>query len=388
MKAEIVTFVRAYNYGAVLQCYALARTLESIGIQPEVLDYNPQYFQSEYRMWDEVWLGRPFLPVRRWLLRVYGWMLNRIRCRRFNRFLERQMPLSGKTYNSIEELQTAELECDCYIAGSDQIWHAGCSRFDPVFFLDFPDAQRKERFSYAASFGHGEIPEQLESEYRRRLSGFSRYSVRESSGAEILEDLLGEKAEVCCDPTLLLREEEWAQLGKRKTKRRPYILVYYVTKTQKLQQYAKKLAQQKKMKVICVPCHMTLEVLTGRLDKQYGFDFKSTCSPEDFVGLLRDAAYVVTNSFHGTVFSILFHKKFVVQTVLDDGRENTRACNLMQALGIQNRELQENVDIDAVLPWDEIDKKRETIRRRALNYLESINRGNEYATGQRDCTCL
>ena len=188
----------------------------------------------------------------------------------------------------------------------------------------------------------------------------------------IMQTLLHKKAEVCCDPTLLLPPEEWRKLGKKGKERKPYILVYYVTRTEKLQEYAKKLSEKKKMKVICVSANMALDVITGGADRRFGFDCRMTCSPDEFVSLFRDAAYVLTNSFHGSVFSILFHKQFLVQTQLDNGKVNARAVALMDDLGIAGRELREEANIDLELPWEKIDERRNEKCQKGLAYLRKI----------------
>lgn len=374
MKAEIVTFVRAYNYGAVLQCYALSKVLKDMGIQPEVLDYSPDYFEAQYSLRTQAPLRRGFRHPRLWLLRLYGRAVAWIRSRRFDRFLRKHLPLSKKQYRTAAELEAEPPACDCYITGSDQVWNSGLTRFDPVFFLDFPAAQVKPRYSYAASFGMERIPEKFRSAYARRLDGFSGYSVREKSGVEMLGDLLDVSAEVCCDPTLLLDRSDWEAVAAENRERQPYILIYYVYKTQKLQEYAMELAKQKNMKVICVPCNMALEIVTGWADRRYGVDVRTCCAPEEVLSLFRNADYVLTNSFHGTVFSLMFQKQFLVQTELGNGKKNTRVAELLAVLGISGRELGTNASrIDEALPWQDITRNRQVMKEIAMAYLGHIS---------------
>lgn len=373
MKAEVVTFIRAYNYGAVLQSYALSQCLIKQGIDVEVLDYFPPYFRNQYSMRTEAPLVVGFRPYRRWLLKVYARFVAKKRNRRFERFIRRFIPVSPRQYLSLKQLEHMPPKCDCYIVGSDQVWSPYCAQFDPVFFLDFSDAKKKKRYSYAASFGVNRLPENMEREYCRRLSTYQKYSVREKSGVQIVEQLLKKSAQLCCDPTLLLEQSEWECVASARKEKEPYILVYYVAETRTLQEYARRLAKEKGMKVICVPTTMLLEFITGRIDRRYGFDVKKTCGPEELLTLFRNAEYVLTNSFHGTVFSIIFHKKFLVQTALDGEEKNTRAIELMDTLGIYGRELVKDFSkIDETIPWDNIDKRREHMKAMAEQYLQEI----------------
>lgn len=370
MKTEIVTFVRAYNYGAVLQCYALSQYLQNKGATVEVLDYFPPYFKQQYGILGKnpIKIGiRPFLQR---VLALYARCIARRRSHRFERFIDEYIPLSGMQYSSLEQLSQSPPNCDCYITGSDQVWSPYIAYFDPVFFLDFDDAKEKGRYSYAASFGTGNIPDDMKSEYIRRLSGYKKYSVREAVGAEIMKDLLNETAEVCCDPTFLLDVCDWEKIACPTRKKKPYILIYYVARTQNLQIYAQQLAKEKKMKVVCVAATTAPDVITGRVDWRYGFNIKTACSPQKWLAMFRDAEYVLTNSFHGMVFSILFHKKFLIQTNLNQSQRNERASSLMSALNIYGRELSGDItQIDAPLLWDEIDIKRQELKLSAEKYL-------------------
>ncbi len=373
MKTEIVTFVRAYNYGAVLQCFALSRYLSKQGVDVEVLDYFPPYFRNQYSMRKEAPLLTGFRPYRRWLLKVYARLVAWVRNYKFERFVKKFIPIGKKQYTSINQLEKMSSSCGCYITGSDQVWSPYCAQFDPVFFLDFPDAKKKPRYSYAASFGAGHIPETMRDQYVNRLSGYQKISVRECVGVKIIEEVLGREAQVCCDPTLLLSQDDWAKMASAKKEKEPYILVYYVKETRTLQRHAQRLAEEKGMKVVCVPTAMSLECLTGRVDRRYGFDVRKACAPEKLLALFRDAEYVLTNSFHGTVFSILFHKQFLVQTELGDGEKNTRAIELMDALDIRGHDLGESVaQIDYQINWEIIDAKCKQMKKNAEQYLREI----------------
>ena len=223
MRIAIITFHRAYNYGAVLQCYALYRTLKKLGHECYVLDYWPKYFYNEYYVHRDFLLTHP--PVKTFLNHFRARNIIKDRNQGFENFLKdylELMPISivGECVN------VDGVQFDLYITGSDQVWNDRCARFDRNFFLDFPCARLKKRASYAASFGMKQIPAEKRNEYKRRLSDFAAYSVRENEGKEILSDLLGVNASVNCDPTLLLDYSEWNDITTDTVAdSEPYILV-------------------------------------------------------------------------------------------------------------------------------------------------------------------
>ena len=242
--------------------------------------------------------------------------------------------------------------------------------------MNFPSAKESNRASYAASFGLKKIPENLREEYKNRLNGFEAYSVRESDGKNILEDLLGVVASVNCDPTLLLSQYDWNDVASNDLDLSdPYVLVYYVTKTNELQKQAYAYAKKNGYKLVVLPCNMGIDVLTGKNDKSLDAELRFSASPADFLSLFKNASYVFTNSFHGTVFSLLYHKQFSSQIRLDGNKQNSRALNLLHQVGL----IPKNFDTDAFstdvnTDWKLVDSNIATMRREGLNYLSAITK--------------
>ncbi len=372
MKALIVTFVRAYNYGAVLQCYALSQKLRQLGVDVEVLDYYPQYFKDSYNvasLRDARYF--PYRPLKNWLKYL---PFLRIRDRRnegFSGFLQQHIPLTATQYTVFDEIDHDNLEYDVFISGSDQVWANLCVPFDPVYFLQFSSAKQAKRYSYAASFGFTKVPDKLEGDYRLRLSSWDGYSVREESGKKILQELVGEEATVSCDPTLLLDKTQWDMLAVAPREKR-YILVYTVNATKELLQYAKELSEKKQLPVIVLPCWMEEEHLTGRIYKPYGFKTNGYASPQEWLGYFANATYVLTDSFHGTVFSTINHRPFMTVTQ-HDGRENFRAKELLAKLELSDRQLPGDLKkIDDAVVWDDVDIRRENLRSGSEQYLKQM----------------
>ncbi len=389
MKARILTFSRAYNYGAVLQCYALAKSLTNQGICCDVLDYYPNEFKYIYCNKSRpvplrelpgkilVMAVRNIIPSKKKRERRFSAVLE-VRNKKFEDFLSKHIPLSEETICSEKEMVSVCSDVDCYIAGSDQIWNSYLCNFDSTFFLDFPDAQNKKRYSYAASFGMTQLPEKLTAEYKRRLNLFDMISVREESGASIVKELTGKDATVSCDPALLLTGEEWAPLCSPNREKEPYILVYYTWGSKELQERAKMLSEKTGYKVVSLPCTMNKDVITGTYDAPYGFDVQAQSGPAEFLSLFKNAEYVLTNTFHGTVFSILFHKPFLTALTTPKGQKNTRITELLDALDLKNRSyLQELDDIDIPIAWVRVEEKLLQLRNSAMAYIDKMIRDCE-----------
>ena len=367
MKATIVTFHRAHNHGAVLQCYALNRAVNNLGVECNVLDYWPQCFKEWYYCWRPFKITHP--PIKTWLRHYPLRKVLKKRNSNFELFIKNNLPLTTPTIRSFTELNNYTSDTDCYIAGSDMIWNYDCCRFDKTYFLDFNDAKNKKRISYAASFGDDLLPQEELNEYKRRINLFNTVSVREEKGKEYVLNLVGRTATVNCDPTLLLTGEQWRSLFDLKEKQEKYIFVYYVELTQELQKEAKKLSEQTGLKVICMPCNTKPIMLSGKNDKGLCDVFDTTSSPLGFLDYLYNSEYVFTNSFHGLVFSLLFHKKFLMKLINGD-HINVRAKNLMDKVGVAERELYK-FDITKEADWERIEGNLDIIRNDSIQYLKT-----------------
>lgn len=367
MKTAIVTFVRAYNYGAVLQCYALSKAMNDLGYETAVIDYDPDYFRRQYTVSYFNAKSLPKHPNKMWLVYAFLRLIVSRRNYGFQRFINAHIPVTPEKYYKLEDLNRADLDYDAYVSGSDQVWSHACVPFDPVYFLCFPSAANKIKASYAASFGFLQIPEKLRSEYANRLRGWDRYSVREDSAADILSDLLDISPTICCDPTLLLSKDQWNAVRKHNLHRRPYILIYRVgVDNTALLDYAEKLAKLKHMDVLTLSSSMYYDHVIGFQERARGFHHWGHAAPDQWLGLFAEASYVLTDSFHGLVFSIINHKQFLLIP-------NFRAEGLMRRLGIENRSLSDDLSaIDAPLDWDKADCLLEAFRLSSLNYLKSL----------------
>ena len=319
MKVGIITFHQAINYGAVLQTYALCKALEKLGVQAEIINYRSQKLESDYK------LVQTSDGVRAMLRTLFTAPLFPQKQRTFQSFEKQYLPVSAPAYTTAQ-LQKLASTYDYVITGSDQVWNWQITQQDMRYLLDFVAPEK--RISYAASFGRAELPEALRGQYQELLSNYAALSVREVQGQKILRELLGCEAEVTLDPTLLLKQEDWQNLLQHRDEKK-YIVIYNVRMAPKLIDMAKKLQRETGLEIIN---------LNPRARAVYGNRVGYCADPADFVYYLLQAEYVLTTSFHGTIFAINCNKRFLVE--LDnakDGGVNSRIESILKILGLEQR---------------------------------------------------
>ena len=320
-KVEILTIHFGINHGSVLQCYALSQTLRDLGAQVEVIDYVP----SRYRMWNNVKIKYPGKSFP-WKIAFYA-ASSLIRFPQklvFRSYLKRHIDLSRR-YSDAAELQTDPPAADLYIVGSDQVWNSTYNGSeDKSYLLGFaPDGSM--RASYAASIGKDELEEREGLEIAEGVAGFAGVSVRERKAASLLSRF-GVDARVDLDPVFLFDARRWGELASPRREDRPYVLVYVIA-----QGYEEMVCQAREIADMRGARLYVLSVRPIRLpgvDRNFLF-----ANPSDFLALFRDADFVVSNSFHGTAFSIIFRKKFLTYAA----RYNSRIENILFCTGLDGR---------------------------------------------------
>lgn len=357
-KIGILTFHRALSYGALLQAYALQTKLFSLGIDNEIVDYSCDYMVKHYQRLFRPMKGNPLKGFVLNLLTANGIRKER---KTRDRFVQRYMKLS-QPYDAHSVAQAAQ-QYDVLITGSDQVWSPRCVGFDPVYFLDF--AAPQQRYSYAASIAVNTLPEELKDAYRRRLKDFSALSLREQSGAELVEQVVGrDDAQVHIDPTLLLKKEQWDELAPGRLVDGPYIFLFTVNKPKTIIDQALALSRKTGMPVIYLNKRHT------RIEKE--IRYMDAVEADQFVSLVKHASYVCTNSFHGTAFSVIYHKQFMVESETASGR-NIRSEELLSRIGLSERIFSGDIfAIDAQSDWEAVDACIGAERKRAEEYLLHI----------------
>lgn len=338
-KVGVITQHRVVNYGSMLQTYALQQIIRELGYECEVIDYYPERF-TPFGMLKRI-KNKGDKYKRSLLIRTAARIIILpsyfIRFRMFFGFLKNRIMMTAKTYHDEDELNKEAFDYDIYCTGSDQVWNYGWNeKIEYPYFLSFaPD--NKKKISYAASFGKGRLLECEFSETKKLLERYDSISVRELSGVDIVKSL---GIDECCsvlDPTLLLNGEEWRKISSDKYKKEKYILVYNLNRNIKIDHYAKNLSQKTGLPV---------RYLSYQLHEFYK-NGKMYCNPkvEDFLALIDGAAYVITDSFHATAFSLNFNKEFVI---VYPNRFSTRLQSILEILGLTDRVAKNEYDMGVV----------------------------------------
>ncbi len=220
--------------------------------------------------------------------------------------------------------------------------------------------------SYAASFGISCIADELKDSYIENLSKFRDISVREKSGKQIVKELANKEASVNVDPTLLLPKEEWKRITNEDASSEKYICVYKINSSQGYK-YAKQLSKRNGIKSYCFKTRII--VLSERIGKN------EYASPTDFLKNIANAEYVITDSFHGCVFSIIFEKKFIACLDSRANNKNTRITELLDSTGLQNRLINDELkvlEIQKEINYLSVKEKLMVEREKSIKYLEAI----------------
>lgn len=369
MKTGLVTFYHIHHYGAALQAAATERAVEALGHECEIVDYFVNQNNALFRR--PTGLGSTAADVHTAL--HYQALKNRYQ--RFEQFSRDHLRISSRHYGSLAELRETELPYDVILSGSDQIWNPKIfpdGRFDPVFFGAFSD---RRKIAYAPSFGIPHVPEGMEEELRGYLEQFSHLSVRESQGQVIVRETAGIEAPVVLDPTLLLTAEQWSAMSApRPSAQSGYILCYCISKPGPLVPYIQRLAEKTGLPVI---------QLCGIRQKVHP---KASCvldaGPAEFLSLFRNASYVCTNSFHGTVFSLQFQVPFftAVSPAELAEPETSRTFSLLTRLGLTQRVVGkgDTAAPDAEIDWTQVAERLTAARESSLDYLRAALEGTPY----------
>jgi len=320
MKIGILTFHDADNYGAVLQAYALKETVKSIIDAVEIIDYKQPYILKPYKMMKIIYWPLKALTKSIISNLIYAYP-NLIKKIKFNKFRKKYCDLTNKVYTDANDIAGK----DIYIVGSDQVWNMEITKYDKAYFLNF--CKKNERkIAFAASLGKSNLTEQETLFLKENIKGFDFLSVREDSARDILLSLTNKEVTHVLDPTLLADLSIWKNIMSNSKHEGKYMLVYLLSNKPENLDFAQMISNK-----------LNLEVLNiGGSILNNPYDFKSILGvgPCDFITLFKGASFILTDSFHGTAFSIIFNKNFITITHKTRG---TRMLSLLNILNLNNR---------------------------------------------------
>jgi len=331
MKIKTITCHNVYNLGASLQAYALQKYLQELGHEVEIIDYKPHYLSGHNKLWGiyNPKYDKPIIRQLYLMAKLPGRVLSLKRKKAFDSFTKQYLHLTQR-YSSNEELKANPPEADVYIAGSDQIWNPKFRNGrDPAFYLDFVP-QNKIKMSYAASLATNEIPKECCSFMSQMIKRLDYVSVRESSSVKLINSLGRNDVVAVCDPVFLLSKDEWHHMGNNiGLNNQKYILIYDFDKSPIIDQIAKTIAKFKGLSIYNV----------GPFKKNFAKKNYTYTGPIDFISLVRDASFIISNSFHATAFALIFNKDFCVV-------KRTEALNERLVSLLKDLQLEEHITSD------------------------------------------
>ncbi len=380
MKVGIMTWFQYHNYGSALQTVALSKVVKRSGHEPYVINYinNKRHVKKHCHS-----MGFDFVLELKNRLKNHPYHRYEeiLREKKFEEFYFDELNFT-KESNTYLELDRLNENLDMFICGSDQIWSP--SVYDPHYFLDFV-RDENTIVAYAPSVGLSKIrDENIKNRMIENTLRFRYISTRERSGSDIISALTGREVKTVLDPTLLLNCNEWKELeSKLSYNAEPYLLVYMLGQNENYWLTIYNLAKRLKLSVKVIPTFFRDLKRDGCINEPVG--------PRDFLSLVHNAEFVCTDSYHGVLFAINYHKQFCVFKRFksnDVNNQNSRIYNILNLLGLEERLFSGNIrnrNIDYSIVEDKIKLERQ----RSLEFLnDAIKKINIYKKSVTDNNCL
>ena len=348
MKVGIITFIKTINFGASLQAFALQEVIESFGMRAEVV----QYVNKDIENAEKNRGSKSLKSLVKSMVVGSGFSRKMIGFEEYEKkHIHKGEALTAESKSAVDQ------NYDYFVTGSDQVWNTKLTHADWTYFLDFVQDNSK-KISYAPSFGNIPFPKEHYEKAAEYLKQINALSVRETSGAELIHQITGKQAEIVLDPTLLLDKSEWIQRCDFTPPYAHYILVYFPHNKKKTFAFVNKLKKQTKLPVVYLS-------ISPRI--QMGVKTIYDAAPDQFLGWILHADYVVTGSFHGTAFSLNLEKQFFYEP----SGKGSRIDNLVQLTGTANRSIDNTDVIKSRIDYEIVRKKLDKERAKSKAWLKN-----------------
>ena len=369
--------VTNHNYGSILQTFALQSFVNKLGYKTEIIKYfepktnkilrfkNIDYATSRLKMVHK--------KLSMFLLSKKERENLKLRAKSFDSFITSKLFFSRPCHN-LQQLNDLSYNYSLCLLGSDQVWHPMNLLMD-FFTLNFVD-ENICKVAYAPSFGVSEIPVSYKDKYRQYINRFQFLSCREKSGVSIVKNLTKRDANLVCDPTLLLTKEEWENhISDKLTFDEPYIFCYFIGNNPNQRKLIKQFRRTKGCKIVAL-LHIDEYI---KSDNNFADYTPYNVGPTEFLSLIKNARYVMTDSFHATVFSLIFQKEFFVFNRFENGKgksTTSRIDSLVEMAGVKSRKIKENAQLNDLLILDNeeinylsVEKNIYNFRTQSIDYL-------------------
>ena len=371
--AILTKYYKNYNYGGVLQGYALKRVLEEKGYTVDIISYNVgknknPIYKSIFEQGKQYGLKSATSKIFEKVVGKLKFFISDILDTRIIKF-EEFMTYDTKEYND-SNLSELNNNYDVFISGSDQVWNPNAVR--KLFLQGFVKSGKK-KISYAASIGRNNLYRKETEILVSYLKSFNYLSVREKTAKKILQEYIDTEIEVVLDPTILLEKEQWDFISSKPIYNRPYALFYFFSDSKKIRKKIIDFCKEKNIDLIMIPY----------ANQQFNFFDKkgpgiriNNVGPKEFVSAIKNADYVFTDSFHGAAFSIIYEKQFFIfeRNKKEHVSMNSRLYDLLDNFDLNSR-LVTIEEIDKInrkkeIDYNEVNKKKKELKRKSLDFLD------------------
>lgn len=371
-KIAVVNRTNLINYGSVLQCYALCQAVKNLGYESEIIweqgnlsknfDFRPiKIFKTVLKL-----IMHPSLleSTLKNIQEVREKEINPETVKLFSQFVENN--ICQKKFSHKELLAVARGDAySKFICGSDQVWCSTTTYVDPLMYLRF--APKEKRIAYAPSIGRDYIPKYNCTQMRKYIADIPYVSIREDDGRRLIKELTGRDVPVVLDPTLLLEREDWELLKNEHVNiEKPYLLCYFLdTPCKEMQEVICATAIDNNLEIISIGRKLDIEGIDNPI-----------CGPSEFLGYVSSAELVVTDSYHGMLFSMIFERKFLsIKRDYQQFDQSSRQLTILNRLSLRERYLEDvsNLSLDPI-DYSVVNSMIKTLRKESLHYLlEAIN---------------
>jgi len=340
------------NYGSALQSYALCKTIEKLGYKPYLIDYCPDCLKDANplnpykKVWDK--------DIKTHTLIKKSMPYIKVNHKKFQDFYSKKFNLT-KEFNSLNFNQTKNI-IDSYVCGADTIFCIDEFGFDDGYYANY-ECMKNNAISYAPSFGDCKFDKSNINKIKKLLQNFKAISLRENKYINLIASLTNKKIYRVIDPTLLLDKNEYLKIASKHKIKEKYILLYSRRTNLKMNYFVEKLSNIKGLKIV--------EISLNIDNKNKGHIMKYDAGVEEFITLIKHAEYVVTNSYHGIIFSIIFNKQFYA---FKREQCNSKIDELLIMFHLKRR-LRQN--IKNIIDYSKINLIIKKQRRNAMLYLRN-----------------
>ncbi len=369
------------DYGGMLQAYASFRKIRDLGYEPEAINIDAvsgsikrrkiKYFSK--KIFDSSIVKEKGRIISKKLrIKLNGKLKQKFKERyeAFESFCATHFKTSTE-YQSWEEMFDGCKSYAAVVVGSDQLWLPSNIAGDYYTLSFVPEEVKK--IAYATSFGVSEIPKDQTEKTKMFLSRIDFLSAREKTGQQIIKNLTLREVPLVCDPALLLTAKEWdEEIEKERIIKEPYIFCYFMGDNPWQREFVKKLKEKTGCKIVAL-LHLDQYI---KSDENYVDYAPYDITPDDFINLVKHSEYVCTDSFHGSVFSIIYHKNFFTFIRFSQKATlstNSRIDTLLGNFDLKSRLISEDYSIDEAIKnsvdYQLVDKKVEALRSFSRNYL-------------------